>query len=182
MQKLLLIISITILFVSCNADKKHALQKIKAMDNRVDSITNVYQSIDWDSYKKQHALMRISIDFISENINVVSSIDSSFIEYYGPYSGSAKVLSRAMKKQTKRIEIELDMVKTQILDLKHDVRKELIPNTDSINIFILIEEKALELINNDVISLQVSLLQQKKAYELTHNRVDSLISIAKQNL
>ena len=182
MQKIVIILLFSLLFGGCNADKRHALKEINSMNNTVDSVSDIYKLIDWDSYKIQSSVMSNNIDFIKENIEVVSRIDTNFIQYYGSYSGSAKVLGRILKKRTKKIDNELVAVKTQISNLKHDVRKELITQTDSINIFIQNEKRALELLTNDVNSLKATLLQQKEAFELTHSRVDSLIEIAKQNL
>jgi len=166
---------------ACSLEASKELSEIKQMFVKLDSVKNIYTSIDWKYYKDLNDKMNENMKFISDNIDAVTAADKDFLKYVGPYSSANKILNRAFKKKTKKINFEIDFSSIQLKNLSHDIKKQLITNTDSLSFYIHQEEEALNKLLDNVIDISNSLETQKRAYEKTHSKVDSLIAIIKQN-
>lgn len=181
MKNICLISLFVFLFSSCDSDKRNAVRELNKLETSIDSVNKVYSSIDWNQYKKVSQEMNLQIDFVKQNSELIGQIDRRFVEYFGPYSAAGKMLSRVFKKRNKKIELELELAKTQIGNLEYDIKNGIIQGNDSILYFINSEHLAVDIVCTKVGDLQKSLNQQMEAYMLTHEKVDSLINVAKQN-
>ncbi len=181
MKKFFLILIVGSLVVACNPEKQRALHKVKYLCSKIDSISDVYNSIDFNEFKDIKNEISTNGDFLKDNAELIEKIDSNFISYFGPYLAAGKTIGRGFKKVGKNIETELAFSKSQLSNLKSDLKKQLISNTDSVAYYIAAEKKAVEMAQNSVDDIKYLFEKQKEAYELTHNKVDSLINIIKQN-
>jgi len=182
MKNILIALIITISLVACNNQNKVNLTDLKQVEIKLDSAHKFFQTLQIVEFYQLKSEMDSTLMFVKDHEDVLAKIDANYINYFGPYSSSAKAISRVFKKRIKEIETNLKLADKQIEDLKYDLKNNLITDSDSIKHFIAQEQNAVFIVIDEIKAIEKIMNQQKKAYEFTHEKVDSLVEMAKQKI
>lgn len=182
MKKIFFLIVIGSLLAACNSEKQKSLRKVKYLSSKIDSITDIYNSIAFNEFKDIKDEIEANGNFLKENAKLIENIDSNYISSFGTYLAAGKGIGRVFKKMNKTIGKELELSKSQLSNLKYDIKNQLISNTDSVAYYITAEQKAVDGLLRNIDIIKSSMNMQQEAYELTREKVDSIIDIAKKNL
>ncbi|MFA6401026.1 MAG: hypothetical protein WCX31_05290 [Salinivirgaceae bacterium] len=170
-----ILIIIAFLF-GCQSQKKQALHQIKILSVQLDSVNTVYSGIDWEYWSQLNDKISSNTAVLAEQSDRAIKLDSSFVNYFGAYSTAGKILSRTFRKSKTKIEEELQLSQKQLNNLTKDIKAELIPEVDSVTIYIEQEQKAMEKLIFMVSTLEISLSKQQQAYDSTYKQVEALVS------
>ncbi|HBO75502.1 MAG TPA: hypothetical protein DD653_12580 [Marinilabiliales bacterium] len=166
--------------VSCHSVKHEALKQMDQLSQQLDSINNVYTKIDWNQWEEFNKKINDDITDIAALVEEAAKIDPDYLQYYGPYNTAGKILSRIFRKGKKQLTEELEFSIKQLENLRKDIKSGIIADTDSIQIYMSQESKAIEELVFNISTLESTLQQQKEAHDATQEKVKLLIEELKK--
>jgi DNA-directed RNA polymerase beta' subunit len=176
MKKFGVIVFVVVLFIGCNSARKTSINQVQQLSKKLDSVSMVYMATDWDYYKKIATVINSDMAKVKKYQEQIMKIDPDFVHYAGPYSAAEKTIGRLSKKKRNSIEKELAYSKTQLENLVYDIRKKVLTNADTMNIYIVQEQQAINDLNQMVSDLNRTLKMQEEAYNLLQQKVSDLIA------
>ena len=151
------------------------LSKVRHLQTVCDSLDDVFSSIDLKKFHNIEAEITKNVSYVSKNIESFDPHDSLFVNYFGSYAATGKTISRLFRSRVSSIEPGLEFSESQLKKLKHDIRKQAIPDKDSVQQYILSEKKALDDLSVQISEVKELFDQELRAYQQTKNKVQQLL-------
>ncbi len=166
---------ISIVAVSCNKESNADIQQIKKLEKQVDSLTRVCNSIDFNHFREMSTEANVNVEFLKNNHSNLDMQNREVAKYVGAYGAFSKSLSRTFKKGASSLEGELELSKSQLKNLRYDIKKELISGDKVIKEYIESERKFVDRLNVLVNIVHGEFQKHEKDYALLKEPVDVLI-------
>ena len=172
MKRIVIIVLVSVaFFYSCmNKETKVKIDKIDSLLTQVDSLNLELKKVKIDSLKLVYSVTKKNIDFF-RSTKFDMPEDKSFMKDFGAYGLVDKNLKRLLKNYKKMSE-EIEYSQNQLINLRHDIKKELLTNHDTINRYILDEETALNDIRLKLLPKIKLLNRQLNLYNKVHKSVE----------
>lgn len=153
-------------------ESKKQLAQIKALETRVDSCQNVLKVIAFDSVQKHYAHIKVQLAAIQAVLPENQTFEES--QYLGMYYDNSKTF----KKITKGFEplmAEIAITETQLANLKHDVKHNLVADTN-FSPFYHNEKRAVDAIVFETKNFIYWQEKGMKRYQGMRTKVDSILT------
>lgn len=177
--KVLFIISLVIgmVFTSCtDAKVSQHLDDIKTLQNKVDSSSTQFETIDMESISTYYAKAKDQFDFIEKHYHDTTNMDNA--QYIDVYYGNYKLMKK-MVKGHERLASEITYTQSQLSDLYLDVKNGLV--ADSVySKYYNGEQKATTQIVKSVAVLKDWETRSVKRYKGMVQPIDSIITELKK--
>ncbi|MCK4661215.1 MAG: hypothetical protein KAT68_00005 [Bacteroidales bacterium] len=169
----IIILSIIIVLAAFSCKNKLENEYIDKTDSLlviVDDFLIEIQNIDIDSIK-------IIQKQVTENVEIFKNTyfempdDKQFMIDFGNYANVHKSIKHLLRDYNSLIK-EINLSKTQITGLKHDLSHGLINGVDSIKIYFDDEHKAVNFMNAQIKSINEAVKKNKRLYKKLHDKME----------
>jgi len=166
--------SISLFLVSCDPAEQYKteLAEIDSYLNRIDSLENKFDGIEFDS-------LRLMVDNVNENEDLIKELYSpdTLDADFGRQMNDAKAIRKTLSdidRYENTIGDELNAIKHQLMDLKADIAEGLF-NDDQIREYIDIEKAALAKVDETFYEFYETQLEEKNRYYDVVPKIDAFI-------
>ncbi len=181
MRIIYLIAIVSALSISCSNETNVHLQQINTLEKQVDSLLDVYNTIDFDHFKEMTTELSINVEFIKHNHSELDMQSREVSKYIGNYGALFKALTRTFKKGGSTIISEIEASKTQLENLKYDIKKELISQEEDIKKYVNSEKEIVELLVIKMNLIHNEFDRHEKEYDLLKDPVTEIIKEIKEH-
>ncbi|MCK5823220.1 MAG: hypothetical protein KAG95_04395 [Bacteroidales bacterium] len=173
MKRIIIIIFVASVFLfSCvNKETKVKIDKIDSLLIQIDSLSYELEQVKIDSLRAVYSVTKSNNEFFQNN-NFDMPEDKAFIKDFGGYGLVGKNLKRLLGSYN-TMNTDIEYSKKQLINLRHDIKKELLTNSDTINRYIIDEEEAVNNIKVNLLPKIQLLNKQLPLYYKTHKRIEN---------
>ena len=173
------LVFVSFLYSCMNKETRAKIDKIDNLLTQVDSLSYELEKVKIDSLRAVYSVTKINIEFF-KNTNFDMPDDKVFINDFGAYGLVSKNLKRLLGSYNK-MNTDVEFSKKQLISLRHDIKKELITNTDTINRYIIDEEAAVNNIKVNLLPKIKLLNRQLPLYYKVHKSVEKFKELEIKN-
>ncbi len=165
------LVCVSFLYSCVNKETRIKIDKIDSLLTQIDSLSLQLEQVKIDSLQLVYSVVKSNIEFFQNNSFELPD-DKNFMRDFGSYGLVGKNLKRLLGSYSK-MNTDVEYSKTQLINLRHDIKKELIISSDTINRYIIDEAAAVNDIKVNLLPKIQLLNKQLPLYHRTHNSVEN---------